>query len=171
MIQSELFPTPEKPPKQKMETGAIFSPMRHHRYVLWRIWDESLPKIMFIGLNPSTANETEPDNTIRRVISFAKNWGYGGVYMLNLFSIVSSDPKILLGQDSPIGPDYDMHLNKYAALSKDILFAWGSFKEAKERAAEISARFPAAVCLGFTKDGSPKHPLYISSKQSQVNYK
>lgn len=75
--------------------NAFFSSDRVHRIWLSRIWDEDKPRVMFIGLNPSTANETSNDPTIRRVQSMAKSWGYGGVYMMNLFTFISTDPKKL----------------------------------------------------------------------------
>ncbi len=152
-----------------LDNGAVFSECKKYRYALWRIWDESKPKIMFIGLNPSTANESDNDPSIRRVIRFANDWGYGGIYMLNLFAIISSDPKVILSCSDPIGENDD-YLVGYAALSKDVLFAWGSFPEAQERAKQIISWFPGSVCLGLNKNGSPKHPLYIPAKQSQVNF-
>ena len=72
-------------------TDATFSDDRVHRYALWRIWDESLPKVLFIGLNPSTATETKNDPTIRRCMGYAKDWGYGGYIMGNIFAFRSSD--------------------------------------------------------------------------------
>ena len=75
--------------------GAHFEDDRQYRYLLWRNWDELKPKIMFIGLNPSTANEEKDDPTIRRVCIFAKKWGFGGVYMANLFPFVTAYPKEL----------------------------------------------------------------------------
>lgn len=149
--------------------GAIFSDDRKYRYVLWRSWDTEKPRVMFIGLNPSTANENTGDPTIRRVIGFAKSWGYGGLYMLNLFAIVSADPKILLTCQNPIGEN-DTYLRVYAELSRDIVFAWGNFKEAELRARDIIQQFHSATCLGVNKNGSPKHPLYISAKAIQVNF-
>lgn len=77
-----------------MNTNAILSEDRKYRYVLSRIWDESKPMVMIIGLNPSTADETKNDPTIIRCIDFAKSWGYGGVYMLNLFAFRATLPKI-----------------------------------------------------------------------------
>lgn len=150
--------------------GAIFSDDRKYRYALWRKWDESKPFIMFIGLNPSTASENMDDPTIRRVKRFAKDWGYGGVYMMNLFAVVSSNPKVLLTCDNPIG-DNNEYLKKVKLDCKDVLFAWGNFKEAEKRAKEVSDMFPQAVCLGLNKNGTPKHPLYISANTTQINFK
>lgn len=151
-------------------SGAEFSECRKYRYALWRKWDECKPCIMFIGLNPSTASENMDDPTIRRVKRFAKDWGYGGVYMCNLFAYVSTDPKELILCSDPIGAN-DERLLRFAMYCKDILFAWGSFPEAEERAKIVTEMFPQAVCLGFNKNGTPKHPLYVSANTLQVNYK
>ena len=78
-----------------MRKGAIISKDKKHRYRLWRIWDDSLPKALFIMLNPSTADVMLDDPTIRRCIGFAKSWGYGGIYVGNIFSLRSSNPKDL----------------------------------------------------------------------------
>jgi len=147
----------------KGSNGAIFSDCRNHRFVLWRIWDESLPKAMFIGLNPSTANEDKDDATIRRVIKFAKSWGYGGVYMLNLFTYVTAYPEELKTCQNPLLMA-DEFLKMYAKDSEKIIFAWGSFYEAKERAIYVIKMFPSAYTLVRNKDGSPRHPLYVPGK-------
>lgn len=141
-------------------SGAIFSDCRKYRYALWRIWDEEKPMVVFIGLNPSTANETEDDPTIRKVKAISKNLGYGGFYMMNLFAIISSDPKILKNTVDCLG-DNDRWLNELC--TGDIVFAWGNFKEAEERANEIIKRFIKAKALHINKNGSPKHPLYCKS--------
>lgn len=151
-------------------SGARFSECRKYRYVLWRIWDFNLPRIMFIGLNPSTADETQNDPTIRRVVGFAKDWGYGGVYMCNLFGIVSTDPAELKTCDDPV-KDNDSWLLQYSELSRDILFGWGNFKEATERAVMVSGWFPNALCLGKNANGTPKHPLYIAAKTKPIPFR
>jgi hypothetical protein len=117
--------TDNEPPKveAKAISGAVFSKDREYRYVLWRIWDESKPMVMFIGLNPSTANEEKPDNTITKVKKIAYFNGYGGVYMLNLFGIVSSDPRILLTHKNPIGQQR-LYNVEYARKVKNIVFCW-----------------------------------------------
>ena len=148
--------------KDIIEWGAVFSDNRKYRYSLRRIWDRNKPMIMFIGLNPSTANETTDDPTIRRVIRFAKDWGYGGVYMTNLFGIISSNPKILKTDNNPIGEN-DIWLGNISKLCTEIVFAWGNFEEAIERGKEVTKMFPNAKVLGKNKNGSPKHPLYIKS--------
>src|SRR6188472_3585079 len=75
--------------------GAEFSECGKHRYALWRIWDDQKPLVMFIGLNPSTATADKDDATIRRVKAIAAALGYGGVYMCNCFSYISTNPDML----------------------------------------------------------------------------
>lgn len=150
-------------------SGALFSDDRKYRYALWRIWNPELRLIMFIGLNPSTANETKNDATIRRVIEFAKNWNYGGVYMCNLFAFVTPYP-IELKRCGNAVMDNDAYLKYYATACNDILFGWGNFKEAQERAKIVSSWFPNALCLGKNKNGTPKHPLYLSSNTKPIKF-
>jgi hypothetical protein len=141
--------------------GAEFSSCRNYRYALWRIWDRDKPKVMFIGLNPSTANEITDDPTIRRVKSMAQNWGYGGVYMANLFAWVTPYPDELAKCIDPVGEN-DLWLHKIAMQCSETIFAWGNFKEAQERAKKVVVMFPNAKALHINKNGSPKHPLYVA---------
>jgi len=143
--------------------GAEFSDCRKYRYALWRIWDRTKPLVMFIGLNPSTANEQENDPTIKSVGRIAKSNGYGGFYMMNCFPYVSTDPNHL--RDFGNTDLNDHWLYKVAAMCQDIVFAWGSFSVVSElgRDAELIEMFPNAKALFVNKNGSPKHPLYCKS--------
>lgn len=152
-----------------IDSGAEFSEDRRYRYVLWRIWDKTKPLAMFIGLNPSTANETEPDPTIGRVNKIAENSGFGGFYMMNLFGLVSSKPKALLTDPDPLG-DSDRWLAEIAPKCDMIIFAWGVFRQAKNRRKEVAARFPDAYCLRKTKDGHPWHPLYLKATTKPIPF-
>lgn len=154
---------------QTMISGAEFSEDRKYRYALWRIWDKHKPLVMFIGLNPSTANEVEADPTIRRVIRFATDWGYGGFYMMNLFGIVSAKPEVLLTDPDPLG-DNDKWLERISYKCDRIIFCWGVFKQARERAEEVKKRFPGAYCLKKTKDGHPWHPLYVAANTVPIEF-
>ena len=91
----------------------------------------------FIMLNPSTANGETNDPTIRRCVNFAKAWGYGGLEVVNLFSLVSSDPKKLLTVKNSIGEDNDFFIRKCAKGAGKIIAAWGAFSEARRRAEEV----------------------------------
>lgn len=143
----------------KENNGAKFSDCGRHRLLLWRIWDESKPLVMFIGLNPSTANAMSDDPTIRRVKSMAKNWGYGGVYMLNLFTYISTDPKQLnISDGNTVHSDF--YLTTTADCVEKIICAWGNFK-VFGRDKEVRSLFSLAYALHINQNGSPKHPLYV----------
>ncbi len=157
-------------------SGAHFSPCNKYRYSLHRIWDVTKPLVMFIGLNPSTANQVDNDPTIRRVMRFAADWGYGGVYMMNLFPLVSTDPSALNAfYDSEIH-NWDQTVNngaleRISQKCQKVIFAWGSFKIAKERAEEMCKMFPTAEALFVNKDGSPRHPLYVAANTKPELFK
>ncbi|MEI6949794.1 DUF1643 domain-containing protein [Paraflavisolibacter sp. H34] len=151
------------------ESGALFSPCGSYRYALWRTWDSCLPWLLFIGLNPSKATEGEDDPTIRRVIGFAQKWGYGGVYMANIFAYVTTYPRDLRACPDPVGQN-DGCLQWAAAQCKDVIFAWGKFPGAKARAREATSLFPHAKALVINKDGSPRHPLYVPGNVEPVSY-
>lgn len=160
----DLFNNDIPPP---MISGAEFSADRKYRYALWRVWDKYKPLVMFIGLNPSTANEIDPDPTITRVKTFAEDWGYGGFYMMNLFGIISSKPAILLTDPDPLG-DNDRWLDYIYLRCERVLFCWGVFKQARTRAEEVKKRFPGAYCLKKTKEGHPWHPLYVAAATKPI---
>lgn len=135
--------------------------------------------IMFVGLNPSTANESVDDPTIKRVRAISITNGYGGFYMMNCFPIISTDPSILRPfWESPNA--YAQHqdvinrerLKEIAAICKDVVFAWGNFKVVQEvkRDKELLQMFPNAKALTINKNGSPKHPLYCKADIKLIDY-
>jgi hypothetical protein len=142
--------------------SAIFSPCRTYRYRLTRRWGSG-PNARFIMLNPSTADENVDDPTIRRCIAFAKREGCGGLVVVNLFAFRATDPRELAGAINPCGPDADRHLmDAIQDADGPLIAAWGSNAFAKQRAADVTAMIGAhCVCLGKTKDGHPRHPLYV----------
>lgn len=155
--------------------NAIFSDCRKYRYSLYRSTGLFAPDVMFIGLNPSTANETKNDPTIRRVVQIATNLGYGGVYMMNLFPLVSPYPSDLLDfYDTPLHDielsNNDKYLKETRLKCAHVIFAWGAFKQAKQRSEEVKKMFPEALALFVNKDGSPKHPLYCRADIVPVNF-
>lgn len=161
--------------------GAHFSECRKYRFALWRIWDRTKPAVMFIGLNPSTANEASDDPTIRRVISFARKWGHGGVYMMNCFPFVSADPSVLRANvlrafHEPLIAGYytgnHIRMREIGGLCSRIVFAWGSFPLVREfrRDAELAETFPDAQALVMNANGSPRHPLYVPGDVVPVKY-
>jgi hypothetical protein len=151
------------------QSFATFSTDRKYRYVLSRIWNAEKPRIAFIGLNPSTANETDNDPTIRRVISFANQFGYGGLYMLNLFALVTPYPNELKQGDDPVGNN-DEYLDHYGPKAEKVVFAWGNF-DVFGRDEQVIKMFPHAMCLGKNGNGSPKHPLYLKASTPLIPFK
>ena len=143
--------------------GAKFSEDRLYRYLLWRKMDSELPMIAFIGLNPSRANEDVNDNTIKKLIKITLNNGYGGLFMLNLFGIISEKPAVLVSHPNPIGLN-DVYLKTIIQAVDVVVCCWGTFKEAHKtgRSKEVLAMVPVEkrYYLRLTKDGHPWHPLY-----------
>lgn len=152
--------------------GADFSNDRKYRYSLWRVWDKTKPLVMFIGLNPSTANETESDPTIRSCGRIAKANGYGGFYMMNCWAYIATDPTLLKINPMSEKRNNDM-LTVIASKCKTIVFAWGSFAVVRDmgRDVELTEMFPNAKALFINKNGSPKHPLYCKSETEFVEWK
>lgn len=150
-----------------MIQGAQFGEDKNYRYALWRIWDQSKGLVMFIGLNPSTANERLNDPTIRRVQKFTAEWGFGGFYMMNLFAWVTPYPQDLRLAKDPIGEN-DAWLADIHAKCHMHIYVWGSFPQATDRARVIMERFPGGYCLGRSKMGNPLHPLYLPSETKPI---
>ncbi len=146
--------------------SAEFSPDRIYRYALYRIWDETKPRVMFIGLNPSTADESIDDPTIRRCKRFAADWGYGGLIMANLFALRATDPRIMKEHSDPIGPDNNYWLEKLGRESEIIVAAWGNHGGHLNRDRVVVGFMPSMKCLGITKKGRPRHPLYVRADTS-----
>lgn len=152
------------------DSGAMFSEDRKYRYALWRIWDRSLPLVMFIGLNPSTADETDPDPTIRSVGRIAKYNGYGGIVMMNCFAYVSTNPDdLIVHEDDKKNEAWLIFMESHC---KDVVFAWGAFAIIRKTRIDekIFRLFPTAKALHINKSGSPKHPLYCKTETDLVDY-
>lgn len=164
MEYPELRSEPFRSDRSQINKSAYFSNDRECRYWLYRGWDETLPKVMFIGLNPSTANENDDDPTIRRVCQIAKYNGFGGVYMCNCFPLVSTDPSVLEEVYKGWHESADIeNMRVILEINRrcgDIVFAWGNFKVAIERGMSLAGYFKKAKALHINKNGSPKHPLY-----------
>jgi len=140
--------------------SAALSPCRRYRYALWRTWDASLPRVMFIGLNPSTADETTDDPTLRRTMDFARRWGYGGVGNGNLFGFRATDPKAMMAAADPVGPDNDAWLRRLADGAGLVVAAWGNHGAFRDRSRAVRDLLPALHCLKLNASGEPAHPLY-----------
>ena len=139
-----------------------WSPCRRYRYVLWRLWGSGARPAMFIGLNPSTADETQDDPTVRRCKAFARSWGCDSLIMTNLFAWRATDPREMKAADQPVGSENDDWLYQLAERAHVRVAAWGVHGLWLERAMQVAAVLPDLECLGRTKDGHPRHPLYLA---------
>ncbi len=141
---------------------AIISDDRQYRYFLSRTWGDSGKIITFIGLNPSTADATNDDPTIKRCINFAKSWGGSTLLMVNIFAYRSTKPDVLRSVIDPIGELNDMWLAKAVDDSDVVVAAWGNNGLYKDRSQAVIKMFSGKLqALRITKLGMPGHPLYV----------
>jgi len=152
-----------------LESSAEFSLCRIWRYSLIRRWKSGSRLLMFVGLNPSTADEFKNDPTVRRVMGFARQWKYDGLVMMNIFAYRATDPKVMKTVVDPVGPENDAWLLKMAGATImqgcPIIAGWGAHGVHLRRDSvviELLSEFDL-YCLGKTKGGYPKHPLYLRS--------
>ena len=141
--------------------NATFSSCRTYRYSLSRIWDKKKKYILFIGLNPSTADEEVDDPTVRRCVNYAKNWGYGGFMMVNLFAYRTTLPSNLKKVKCPVGKDNDKYIVKLSKKADITVAAWGNNGNLYSRDKEVLNLVPSLMCLKVNKSGQPSHPLYL----------
>lgn len=169
----------------------ILSEDRKYRYTLWREWTNQADLLnpptsrsgrwpdhsyaMFVGLNPSTADETQDDPTIRKCIGFAKRWGFSGLLMTNLFAFRATRPEDMMAQERAVGEMNMVFLHRGAREAGIIVAAWGtngSFRH-QDRVVENYIKFltrEPLVCLRTTKEGCPEHPLYVPYETPPKSY-
>ena len=146
-----------------IDCGAKFSKCRKYRYTLWRTWDHLKPKVMFLGLNPSTADEINNDPTVTRCINYSKSWGYGGMYMMNIFAFRTTYPIELKKTKDPVGKKNDYWIMKIYNDVDKCIGAWGNDGEFENRSEDIFSLIPKLYCLKINNSGQPAHPLYLKS--------
>ena len=153
-----------------MIQGAIFSQDRTYRYVLWRVWDDQKPYVLFIGLNPSTADENVNDQTIRRCIDYSRRWGYGGFKIVNLFSYRATHPIEMMSAPDPIGPDTDRWIDELKREADITVICWGNEGGFKKRNQEVLDCLGRVYCLKINNSGEPAHPLRLSKELKPIPY-
>ena len=141
--------------------NATFSNCRTYRYTLSRIWNKKKKYVLFIGLNPSTADEEVDDPTIRRCVNYAKNWGYGGFLMVNVFAYRTTLPSNLKKVKYPVGEDNDKYIVKLSKKADITVAAWGNNGNLYSRDKQVLNLVPSLMCLKINKSGQPAHPLYL----------
>lgn len=174
---------------QTEPTGALFagdggmSDDNCYRVLLWRHTNAVNPArdwAVFIGLNPSTADAHQDDPTIRRCVAFARRWGARVMVMLNLYAYRATDPKdlhtwIALRTAAEMRRESDENMaairgvldgtNSFCVDDAPIILAWGAhgakLDGRRHRVEQLVWAYTQAQCLGVTKSGEPKHPLYL----------
>lgn len=142
-----------------------------YRYRLWRIWDEGAERLAWVMLNPSVADGTSDDPTIRKCIGFARRWGFGSIEVVNLYAFRATAPRVLhaaikeFGEPYAVGPRNEDSLIEVCTHAKTVIAAWGAKDFAGKRAASVKRtlleRLPSVLSLGRTEGGEPRHPLYV----------
>lgn len=157
--------------------GATISECGKYRYNLTREWnslfDTNQKKIVWVMLNPSTADANQSDPTLRRCIKFSQDWGFTHLELVNLYAFRSPYPEDLWTQDDPVGRLNDGHIFNAARTAHTIVCAWGGNAK-PERARQIFNLLHSAndrvMCLGTNNDDTPKHPLYVHAKTELREY-
>jgi hypothetical protein len=157
--------------------SAVFSECGRYRYRLTRdgigqVRDRVRTTVTWIMLNPSTADASEDDPTIRRVRGFSRRAGHHAFIVVNLYALRATDPAELARHDSPCGPDNDAAILAACQDATQVVCAWGAHSMAPPRARAVEHLLDGIplFCLGFTKEGEPRHPLYVAGTQDLVPY-
>lgn len=158
-----------------MEKGALISECGTFRYRLWRRWDSKLAPLGFVMLNPSTADASEDDPTIRKCIGFAKRLGFGAIEVVNLYAFRATYPLDLAKAGYQVGPENDVHIEWVAAhTGGNMVCAWGSNARGHARAAELLKKLrdwgvkPRALQLNA--GGVPAHPGRLSYECRPIEF-
>lgn len=152
-----------------------------YRYNLTRTWNRSLSTCVFVMLNPSTADGTDDDATIRKCMRFAHLWGYGGIAVVNLFAYRATKPAVLppiIAQSlmTAVGPDNEAFIESVVRDAPGVICAWGAQDFARERARAVTlllrrvCRSTVPQCLKLTARGAPWHPLYVPYSQPRLPF-
>lgn len=155
---------------EHIEGMALYSLDEAYRYMLSRVWDRLKPLFCAVMLNPSTATELKLDPTVNRVYTRVRDHleGYGGLIVLNAFAYRATDPIDMKRFIDPVGPGNDWVIDSLLPHMKTVMCGWGTDGEHRGRGKIVVGRMRRAgitpVTLGLTKDGHPKHPLYLSYK-------
>lgn len=151
---------------------AIYSDCADYRYALTRTWDASGKRVLFVMLNPSKATEVQNDPTVERCERRARALGFGAFRVTNIFAWRETDPRKMRKAPDPVGPDNDAQILAGVAWADQVIAAWGTHGAHRGRGADVERLLRATgkplFLLGLSKQGHPKHPLYISYTQIPV---
>ena len=172
-INTELNALDWDPPLRNFG-GATLSLDERYRYRLWRTVGPGARSVTWVMLNPSTADASQDDPTIRKCKEFTRRWGFDRMEVVNLFAWRATNPKELPKVDEPIGLENNETILARALASEWVIAAWGSDKFAVQRARTVTRMLTGAGvhlrCLRKSKDGHPYHPLYLPYGSMPITY-
>ncbi|MEB3262415.1 MAG: DUF1643 domain-containing protein [Cyanobacteriota bacterium] len=167
----------------RIARSAALSPCGRYRWWLERVWAAERPRLIFIGLNPSRADGNRDDATLRRLVGFARRWGFGALEVLNLFARISPSPAGLRRAADPVGADTDAWIRArlVARPGAPLWLGWGNQGRCYGRDQAVLAQLRAwlaaeagrrpCLCLGVTASGRPRHPLYLASDRQLEDWR
>lgn len=147
--------------KDGVKSTAIFSDCEKYRYILRRVWDSDKGRAVFVGLNPSTADEIRNDPTVSRMISLSKLWGFGGVSVCNLFAFRATLPSDMKNAENPVGDENDSFILKEIQDAGKVIACWGNHGKFLNRSGNFLKNLRDYYHFGLTKQGEPHHLLYL----------
>ena len=151
---------------------AVYSDDMTYRYEFHRRWSADTTDdntVAWVLLNPATGDtDGKQRPTLGRCIKWSQAWGFGGLTIVNLFAYRATKPRDLLLATDPLGSANDEVLERVAATAGRVVAAWGAHGRLLNRGRQVAARFPEAVCLGHTRRGEPRHPLYVPTVAALV---
>jgi len=156
-----------------IEYGAIFNVDGGYRYSLWRAWSAHYPRIVFVMLNPSTADEKKNDPTIRRCIEFARAWKFGSIEVVNLFAYRATNYKDLFNVSDPVGAENNRFILQAIERCSNVVLGWGTRGMLLDRDRQVMSLLAGRndlYCLGITKNGQPRHPLYVKGNACLISF-
>lgn len=167
-----------------MEQSAVISPCGSYRYTLTRLWNEDKPGVLFVMLNPSTADADRDDPTIRRCMGFAQAWKCGAITVVNLFAYRATTPAVLAScaETAPeiaVGPENNAAIRRcvdaHSGPRDYIVAAWGADANRpilRRRRDDVMQLLPRTdlMCLDITRGGAPRHPLYCRADLTPTPY-
>lgn len=161
--QQDLFADPAA-------SGAMFDAARRYRYRLWRRWSDG-PLIVWMMLNPSTADERDPDPTLTRCRNFSAQWGFGSLEIVNVYAFRSAHPKDLWTIDDPVGPLNDKIIENAFRRADKLMLGWGNNAKSHDVARVCAIMNRVGIepfCLKITEQGQPWHPLYLAADTEPI---
>ncbi|MEO0378938.1 MAG: DUF1643 domain-containing protein [Pseudomonadota bacterium] len=158
--------------KDDAPSTAVYSDCERYRYSLTRVWNDKGRRVLFVMLNPSTATEVQNDPTVERCERRARHLGFGAFQVTNIFAWRATDPRDMKAASDPVGPDNDAALRAGTQWADEIIAAWGTHGAHLDRGAAVASLLQGADAplfhLGLSKEGHPKHPLYLPYAQEPL---